>query len=317
MACVKQIEKNGSFHDIPLGDFLAADMNDPRCWFWIDMDGMPDAGQQQVFQKLGVHPLAIQDICRDRHPPKYESFGDNHLIIMKGLARDNELEGMQYDPIQLGMLFSDKFVITRHNGSPSVEQIASQETFSTSVNLVFSILRLLHSRYLTWLLEHEENFEEAESGLFEGSAEATLDMLVSSKKELRKLHRAFNYMAKMFQQLDEDGLNEQYQAHCPDLNDLYEKFERLSSMSLMYYDQTGDLIEGFISLSSHRLNRTMQILTVITAIFVPLSFLAGIYGMNFDVMPELKFKHGYFFLLGFMAALAISLIALFKKFKWF
>lgn len=317
MAGVKRIEKTGTSRDIPLEDFLDAGLSSSGDWFWIDMDGMPDAAQQRVFQKLTVHPLAIQDICRDRHPPKYENFGDKHLILMKGLARDNELEGMQFDPIQIGILFSSKFVITRHRGSPSVEKIAAQGDFSTPVSLVFDILRMLHSRYLNWLLEHEENFEQAEAGLYEGSAEDTLDLLVSSKKELRKLHRAFNYMAKMFQVLVEDGLDDQYPAHCPDLNDFYEKFERLSSMSLMYYDQTGDLIEGFISLSSHRLNRTMQILTVITAIFVPLSFLAGIYGMNFEVMPELKFHYGYFILLGFMLTLAVSLIAAFKKFKWF
>ena len=78
----------------------------------------------------------------------------------------------------------------------------------------------------------------------------------------------------------------------------------------------GDLVEGYISLSSHRLNNTMKVLTIITAIFVPLSFLAGLYGMNFDNMPELHFRYGYFVVLGLMALVATAMITLFRRIRW-
>ena len=84
----------------------------------------------------------------------------------------------------------------------------------------------------------------------------------------------------------------------------------------MYYEISGDLIEGYISLSSHRLNSTMKVLTIITAIFVPLSFLAGLYGMNFDNIPELHFHYGYFFVLGVMILIAGSMLALFRRMRW-
>jgi magnesium transporter len=75
-------------------------------------------------------------------------------------------------------------------------------------------------------------------------------------------------------------------------------------------------VEGYISISSHQLNNTMKILTIITAIFVPLSFLAGLYGMNFDNMPELHFHYGYFFILGIMASTAALLVYIFKRKGW-
>ena len=100
------------------------------------------------------------------------------------------------------------------------------------------------------------------------------------------------------------------------MTDVYEKFERLNSLSALYYDLAGDLIDGHISLTSHNLNETMRILTVVTAIFVPLGFLAGLYGMNFDNIPELHHPNGYFFLVGFMAIIATSLVAIFKRNKW-
>ena len=84
----------------------------------------------------------------------------------------------------------------------------------------------------------------------------------------------------------------------------------------MYYDMCGDLIDGYLSLTSHKLNKSMKILTVITAIFIPLGLLAGIYGMNFDNIPELHNPNGYFILIGVMFLIASTLLILFKKTKW-
>ncbi len=84
----------------------------------------------------------------------------------------------------------------------------------------------------------------------------------------------------------------------------------------MFYEICGDLIEGYISLSSHQLNLTMRVLTVITAVFVPLSFIAGLYGMNFEYIPELKFAGGYFVVLGVMIVTALGLLGLFRKKGW-
>lgn len=84
----------------------------------------------------------------------------------------------------------------------------------------------------------------------------------------------------------------------------------------MYYELCSDLIEGHISLSSHHLNETMKILTIISAIFVPMTFMAGIYGMNFEHMPELGWRYAYFSLLGVMAVMAVSMLIVFRKIKW-
>ncbi|MGK0444048.1 MAG: magnesium transporter [Bermanella sp.] len=100
------------------------------------------------------------------------------------------------------------------------------------------------------------------------------------------------------------------------LQDVLEKNERLSSLTQMYYELTGDLLDSMLSMASHKLNGTMRVLTVITAVFVPLSFIVGLYGMNFEYIPELKFKYGYFFVVGFMLTLSVSLISIFKFKKW-
>ena len=98
--------------------------------------------------------------------------------------------------------------------------------------------------------------------------------------------------------------------------DLYDRCERLLSLCTLYYELCGDLIDGYISLSSHQLNNTMKILTIITAIFVPITFIAGLYGMNFEYIPELGARYGYFAALGVMAIIATAMLILFRKIRW-
>jgi magnesium transporter len=100
------------------------------------------------------------------------------------------------------------------------------------------------------------------------------------------------------------------------LTDLAENAERLHSLASLHYETTTDLINGYLSVSSHRLNNVMRVLTVITALFVPLTFIAGVYGMNFQHMPELATRWGYYTVLGLMVAVAIVLLVLFRRKGW-
>jgi len=100
------------------------------------------------------------------------------------------------------------------------------------------------------------------------------------------------------------------------VNDLHDRFERLHSLVQMHYEICGDLIDGYLSITSHQLNATMRVLTIITAVFVPLGFLAGLYGMNFEFMPELKFHYGYYGLLGIMGIVAGGLLTFFRMKRW-
>ena len=101
-----------------------------------------------------------------------------------------------------------------------------------------------------------------------------------------------------------------------EINDVYENQERANSLSSLYYELASDLIDGYISLASHRLNNIIKILTIVTTIFVPLGFLAGIYGMNFEYMPELHSRSGYFILLGVMATIVTVLLLVFRRRRW-
>ena len=101
-----------------------------------------------------------------------------------------------------------------------------------------------------------------------------------------------------------------------EFDDIHGLIERFHSLADLYQNVINDLIEGYISLNAHHLNQIMKVLTIVTVIFVPLTLLVGIYGMNFEYIPELKSEHGYFVLLGAMVAIALGLLMLFRRFRW-
>ncbi len=98
--------------------------------------------------------------------------------------------------------------------------------------------------------------------------------------------------------------------------DLYEQIERTKSLANLHIQISNDLTNGYLGMSSHQLNRVMQILTIITVIFVPLTFLAGIYGMNFENMPELSTRVGYFVVIAIMFVIAVSQLIYFRRKRW-
>jgi magnesium transporter len=136
------------------------------------------------------------------------------------------------------------------------------------------------------------------------------------KSDLKKLRRVFVYHQQIFAALRLErfpGLSEDHQH---ELNDLFEHQERAGSLTQLYYGLASDLIDGYISLAAHHLNSIMKTLTIVASIFIPLTFIAGIYGMNFENMPELKAPEGYFLVLVVMALIATVLIVLFRRRRW-
>lgn len=309
--------------DVQVGGqaLLESWLADRRGTLWLDIGGEEPEVEQELLERLDFDELSIQDAQRERHPPKVEDFGRYIVFILRGV--DGEIDGLDVTTLQLTMFVGKDFLVTRHaKRSSSVDHFWALSAQSAdwltwgSAYIATQVAVRMANRYLPVLLNLEPRLEVLEEEMFERPSDDVMVELTSYKTDLRRLRRVFMYHEKMFGEfrhsrspLFGDDLRH-------DLNDVFENYERLHSLSTMLYETAGDLIDGYISTASHRLNHTMQVLTVITAIFVPLSFLVGLYGMNFEYMPELKMHNGYYVLLGFMATLAITLLVLFKRQKW-
>jgi magnesium transporter len=297
---------------------------DPASRLWLDIGGEFVADTRELLAELGCDPLAISDAGRHRHPPKVEEFADNTFILYRGIT---ELaEDLTLIPQQLALFVGDNLLITCHRGtSISIDHFWAETGRQPDVMkdpglLALKLLHFATGRYLECVLAFEDQLAGLEDALLSGEAEKAMRELVSYRSRLRILRRVFNYHQRVAEQiLNGTGVHlgrQDESGHVHKRRDLFDRCERVASLCNMYYEICGDLVEGYISLSSHRLNNTMKVLTIITAIFVPLSFLAGLYGMNFENMPELHFRYGYFFVLGLMALVATAMILLFRRIRW-
>ncbi len=297
--------------------------SDDKSYLWLDLSGMDLKQEAKLLSGLGCHALAITDAQRDRHPPKLELFKEYLFLLYRGIAQTQP--GLVFEHLQISFFIGKRIFISRHNK----ESTAVSAMFNDSgarylkrspVHLAARIFHYSCGLYLTELIDFEAELEAIEDKFQSHGTDKMMQKITKYRSRLVKLRRTFTYhvnIGKALSSLIDDEDTEiitDKETHT--INDLNERLDRLLSLSQLYYDICGDLVDGYLSVTSHQLNATMRVLTVITAIFVPLSFLVGLYGMNFEYIPELKVENGYFILLGAMFSIAAGLILLFKKKNW-
>lgn len=295
---------------------------DPEKIIWVDLFEIPPDEERLLLERdFNLHPLAVQDATRDRHPPKLERFDDYLFLIFKGLHTDSTLE--EFKAIQICLFVGTRFLITRHTGlSPSVESVWDRVTENPAIfrhwpkAIALRLMDRIVRRFVPTLLALEVRLDGIERELFERPRDALMSELSGYKSNLKRMRRFFTYHEQMLSELRAHPEPYFGKEHQHELNDIYEQLERSMSLAGLYHEIASDLIDGYLALASHRLNKVMQLLTIFTVIFVPLSFLAGIYGMNFEYIPELRFRYSYFILLGVMAVIVCVQLVLFRRRRW-
>ncbi|WP_438863120.1 magnesium transporter CorA family protein [Neptunicella sp.] len=314
------IEQNGH---ITIGgeELIDKVQHTPGAKIWIDVELTDKESVRQFLSNHDCHPLAIADALRDRHPPKIEFFDSHIFILYRGvLAIDNDLD---IEHLQLAFFVSsDKLITVRHGHSKGVEKVWGTDNSLLIDSPLHVALKIMHTSagiYLEQILQFENKLSDLEDAFLDHGNDQMMAELVAYRSRLVKLRRVFSYHCGISDSLHtEQGSQNSLvsDAHIHEIIDVKDRFDRLYTLVQMHYEICGDLLDGYLSISSHQLNVTMRVLTVITAIFVPLSFLAGLYGMNFEIMPELKWKYGYFILLGVMSVVAVGLLTFFKRRRW-
>jgi len=305
------------------GDELIRDWTpDGNEWLWIDLDREDRAFENHILvERFALEPLAVSDVQRDRHPPKLEIFDDYLVLLLKGLSAHST--DIDFETIQIGFFLGETFLISRRDDtSPSIERIWAEAEAGTlalhrgPAHALYRICRTIADRYSPIVLALEERLETLEGEMFRNPRDELLAELLNDVANLRKLRRVFAYQQALMADLMNGERRFIGERGEHEFRDAYEQMERLASLSQLYQELAVDLMNGHISLTSHRLNQIMKVLTIVTVIFLPLGILAGVYGMNFDYMPELDWRYGYFAALGTMAAVVITLLTVFRRKGW-
>jgi len=288
--------------------------------YWINLTDASALEQKQLMELFHIHPVIAEDFLRDRHPPKLEVSNNFNLLILRGFASADFADYPGH--CQVNMLFNDQVMLVKFY-SPFAQP---------DVLLPFKALRQLQPKYwakqyihavaasyLSKLIQFEEELGELEDAMQTNGNDQRMAQIMKYRSVFRKIDRNLAYQKEIFADLlfeEDDNHPFRLLFERVELRDFYEKFERLHSMVQMYYDQLSDLVDGYMSTSSHQINEKMKVLTILSAVFVPLTFIAGVYGMNFKYMPELEAQWGYHLTLAVMLMLAVGLLVWFKVRRW-
>lgn len=288
---------------------------------WIDLEGEEPMRESAFLADFGAHPRAIEDALKVRHPPRFEAFEQTSFLLLRGL--DAKTRSIDFGVIQLGVFLGSRFVITRHQQASTsanalFEEVAQNHSLMKAggETIVVRLWTLLAQRYVNILLGLEPRLEQIETEIFDRPDDELLSELTKYKSRLREISRIARYHQDVLAAFAANDPDHSSELSVHDLNHLQAQTERTQSLADLYYEFARDLTDGYLAISSHRLNSVMRILTIITVLFVPLTFIAGIYGMNFSHIPELGLEYGYFAVIAVMLVIAVIQLVIFRRRGW-
>lgn len=291
---------------------------------WLHFVGINHAGLlKHTLQPFGIHELVVEDILTRKQRPKIEDYG--HYVFIAAQVYHYSANKLHSDQVYLVIgkdfvlsfqqkplgLFSHFRQIMQGNPNGILHKSAPF--------LAYCLLDRIVDDYFIVLEEYDNRVEAIDKALFKEQTDDTvLSRIHRLKRDAVRLRRTLLPMRDAFYQLAVRGDYAIFSGESTIyLRNVYDHNQQLIESLDASRDTVASMMDVYLSFQSHRMNRQMRVLTVITIIFMPLTVLTGIYGMNFDNMPELHWHYGYFMVLGVMGAIIIGLLFFFFRRKWF
>jgi magnesium transporter len=290
---------------------------------WINIDGLHDLGViEKIGKQFGLHPLVMEDIVNTGQRPKLEDFENHVFVVLKMLYYDqakNEL-----DSEQISLIFGQNFVISFQERvgdffDPLRERIRKNKGRVRKAGadyLAYALIDSIVDHYFVILEQVGEKIEDAEQELAVNPTLETLQTIRTFKKEMIFLRKSIWPLRDVVNSLERGESSLVDESTLIYLRDVYDHTIQIIDTVESYRDMLSAMLDVYLSSISNRMNEVMKVLTIFAAIFIPLTFVAGIYGMNFAFMPELGWRWGYFGILLVMAIITAVMIVYFKRKRW-
>jgi len=290
---------------------------------WINVDGLHDLStMKEIGQTFELHPLLVEDILNTGQRPKLEVFDNCLFIVLKMIRYEKEKQMIVNE--QLSMVLGDTFLLTFQEQpgdvfEPVRERIRNQKGRIRGAGidyLAYALLDTVVDNYIFIIEKLGEKIEDIEEEVLEKADSGVMEKINMFKREmnfLRKSVRPAREAIIQLSKLDSELIREQT---IPFLKDLQDLITHAAEAIDTYRDMLSDQLNLYNSVISNRMNDIMKVLTIFAAIFIPLTFIAGIYGTNFEYLPELHFKYSYFVFWGVIIIVAAVMLLFFKKKKW-
>lgn len=308
--------------DVSLATCL--DLKGQQTVSWINLDGVHDISLVEAFGKaFDLHPLTLEDILNTNHAPKFEEFEDSALIIMKMFFFDEQSCQIRAEQISLVLTRCNVLTFQEQPGDVFNEVRLRIERKSGRIRqrgpdyLAYALLDSVVDSYFHVLEKIAERLDYLETELISRPTQELLHQVHQLKGQLIFLRKAVWPTRDLIGTLMHSESSLIADSTNIFLRDLYDHGVQALDTVENFRDTASGLVDLYVSSVSQRMNEVMQVLTIMASIFIPLTFIAGIYGMNFELMPELKWRYGYPMIWGIMVVCAVGMLWFFKRKKWF
>ena len=286
---------------------------------WVDVVAVDHDETRELLQdRMGFHELAVEDALSDRERPALQDFDDLVFLVVPGVCRDAHSESY----VEVGFFLKDHALVTVSRESLPVLDKWFKRWSGHPGHLGRSPAFLLHSivdgivdDYFAIVDDVEDVVEDLGDSLFEGK-EGRLEEIVKQKRRLQKLRRVVTPVRDVMNALlrrDGDEIPEEAQRY---FQDVYDHVLRIAETVDALRDALTSMVDIHLSNVSNNLNVVVKKMTVVSTVFMTMTIVSGIYGMNFEHMPELHWRYGYPFALGLMAVLCAGVVLVFKRIRW-
>ena len=301
---------------------LPALLDDPDVVVWV-MLGAPEKQTQAVLSDVfGFHPLVIEDALGFANTPKIEDYGDYLYIIFHGLKAGCEISG-EVETTDLDVFLGPRFVVT-HEGRevPAVAKVRQRVRADPRVlgrgasSVVHELFDDMIDRFLPLMDRLDDQVDELESAILRGAQPRMLERIFNLKHALQRLKRIGIHQREILLRLSTTDIPWIPRAQKPFFRDVYDHFVRVIDQTDGYREMVSSSLDAHLSMQSHRMNEIMKVLTMISTIMLPLNFIAGLYGMNFDQMPGLHWRYGYQAAWVVMIVVGFSMYTFFRRRHW-
>jgi len=290
---------------------------------WINIDGLHEIDIiEKVGQHFNLHPLVLEDILNTGQRPKTEEFEDLIFVVLKMLHYNENAEKIRSE--QFSLVLGSNFLITFQEIQGDVFNVV-RERFRKSKTrirkagcdyLAYALIDAIVDYYFVILEALGDKIEDIEIQLLDNPTRDTLEIIHEMKREmiyLRKqiwpIREIINSLVKSESSLIQEQLHVYFR-------DVYDHTIQIIDTIESYRDILAGMLDIYLSTLSNRMNEVMKVLTIIATIFIPITFIAGVYGMNFKFMPELEWRWGYVMVWAIIVVAAGIMIGFFKKKQW-
>jgi magnesium transporter len=300
-------------------------------FIWVILTEPTLQEEESVFSIFNIHPLPIEDSRRGKilknnqeklHHPKIEDYRDFLFLVFHEVS--SKPGSIYFRQEQLNAFIGKNFLITlTYKNFDCIEKCSEllnknpQYAGNGPDFILHIILDYIVEDYKSYTENLEENIEHRENEVYLKPSQNTINALLKLKKEINKFNKIIIYQKEILSRLSHNEFKLITRDESYYYRNVYDHLIRVYDSLEAIRDTISGLLVGCMSVISNRLNEIMKVLTIITTIMMPLSLIAGIYGMNFRNMPELEWLYGYPFVIFLMVIITIIMLLLFKRKKWF